>query len=172
MKLNKKNLLKKSIIPADTGTQTKSNPPASQKKKDKCTKSRKETPKQAPMSPVESPQGKLKRTGTRNVGALPKLCNPVAIAVVHRDHLEYLEKKCLSIVAGTISGEQFFHRIVQHCSQNKGNNFVLVSRPFKSTTMKVDGAPLVVRQVSTVLQIWLELGYNFSSLLRIIFFLP
>ena len=125
-------------VPADAGSQTKSNPSASQIKK-KLTKSIKETPAQAPMSPVESPQGKLKRTGTKNVGSLPKLCNPVAIAVVHRDHLEYLEKICLPILPGTISGKQFFHRIFQHCSANKGNNFVFVSRPFKSTTMKVDG---------------------------------
>ena len=100
-----------------------------------------------PSSPVASPQGKLKRA-SRSLGALPKLCNPVQIATVHRDHLPLLQFNFLPLLNPEITGEQFFHRIVQHCSSEKGKNLVLVSRPFKSTTLKEDGAPLVVRQVS------------------------
>ena len=40
-------------VPADATSQTKSNPPALQNKKKTHTKSRKETPTQPPMSPVE-----------------------------------------------------------------------------------------------------------------------
>ena len=101
-----------------------------------------------PSSPVASPQGKLKRAA-RSLGALPKLCNPVQIATVHREHLPVLQLNFLPLLNPEITGEQFFHRIVQHCSSDKGKNIVLVSRPFKSTTLKEDGAPLVVRQVST-----------------------
>ena len=144
----------------------KRNPSASQPK-NKRSKSAKERAAKPPISPVESPQGKLTVSATRKVGSLPKLCNPCAIAVVHRDHIDYLEKNCLSILPGTISGEQFFHRIVQHCSANKGNNFVLVSRPFKSTTMKVDGVPLVVRQVSKMLQFWSNFSFICPFLLCI-----
>ena len=100
-----------------------------------------------PQSPIDSPQGKIKRSTARSLGTLPKLCNPSEIATVHRDHLSLLDNNFLPLLEN-ISGEQFFHRVVQHCSANKGKNCILVSRPFKSTTVKVDGAPLVVRQVS------------------------
>jgi len=142
-------------VPADGSSQNKSNSSASQPKK-KRSKSAKATAPLPPVSPVESPQGKLTVSATRKVASLPKLCNPCAIAAVHRDHIDYLEKNCLPILPGTISGEQLFHRIVQHCSANKGNNYVLVSRPFKSTTTKVDGVPIVVRQVSYMLQFWYD----------------
>jgi len=89
----------------------------------------------------------LKRSTARSLGTLPKLCNPSEIATVHRDHLSLLDNNFLPLLEN-ISGEQFFHRVVQHCSSNKGKNCIIVSRPFKSTTVKVDGAPLVVRQVS------------------------
>ena len=142
-------------VPADGTSQKKSTSSASQPKK-KRSKSAKATAPLPPVSPVESPQGKLTVSATRKVASLPKLCNPCAIAAVHRDHIDYLEKNCLPILPGTISGEQLFHRIVQHCSANKGNNYVLVSRPFKSTTTKVDGVPIVVRQVSYMLQFWYD----------------
>ena len=116
--------------------------------------------------------GETETLSNKNVGALPKLCNPVAIAVVHRDHLDYLEKICLPFMPGTISGEQFFHRIVQHCSANKGNNFVLVFIPFKSTTIKVDGVPVVVRQVSSMLQFWSDFSYKCPFVLWNFFLLP
>ena len=103
-----------------------------------------------PQSPIDSPQGKLKRSTARSLGTLPKLCNPSEIATVHRDHLSLLNNNFLPLLQN-ISGEQFFHRVVQHCSADKGKNCILVSRPFKSTTVKVDGAPLVVRQVSVKL---------------------
>ena len=99
------------------------------------------------QSPIDSPQGKIKRSTARSLGTMPKLCNPSEIATVHRDHLSLLDNNFLPLLEN-ISGEQFFHRVVQHCSSNKGKNCILVSRPFKSTTVKVDGAPLVVRQVS------------------------
>ena len=67
------------------------------------------------QSPIDSPQGKLKRPGTRSFGTLPKLCNPAEVATVHRDHLPLLDN-CFLPLLQNISGEQFFHRVVQHCS--------------------------------------------------------
>ena len=92
----------------------------------------------------------MKHSGARSFGTLPKLCNPSEIAIVHRDHLSLLNNNLLPLLQN-ISGEQLFHRVVQHYSADKGKNCVLVSRPFKSSTVKVDGAPLVVRQVSVKL---------------------
>ena len=70
-----------------------------------------------PQSPIDSPQGKLKRSTARSLGTLPKLCNPSEIATVHRDHLSLLDNNFLPLLEN-ISGEQFFHRVVQHCSSN------------------------------------------------------
>ena len=65
-----------------------------------------------PQSPIDSPQGKLKRSTARSLGTLPKLCNPSEIATVHRDHLSLLNN--FLPLLQNISGEQFFHRVVQH----------------------------------------------------------
>ena len=77
-----------------------------------------------PQSPIDSPQGKLKRSTARSLGTLPKLCNPSEIATVHRDHLSLLDNNFLPLLKN-ISGEQFFHRVVQHCSSNKGKTAFL-----------------------------------------------
>ena len=65
------------------------------------------------------------------------------------NHLRLLQLNILPAINPDITGEQFFHQIVQHCNADKAKNLVLVSRLFESTTIKEDGAPLVVRQVST-----------------------
>ena len=63
------------------------------------------------VSQVDSPEGKLKRSGSRSLGELPKLCNPAEIATVHRDHLSLLNVNFLPLITQEISSEQFFHRI-------------------------------------------------------------
>ena len=100
----------------------------------KSSKGVKSTGANLPLSPVASPQGKLKRPGGRSLGALPKLCNPIHIATVHRDHLPLLKLNILPLLNPEITGEQFFHRLVQYCNTDKAKNLVLVSRPFKSNT--------------------------------------
>ena len=132
---------------ADVAGEPKRTPKTPKKPKQSAKLVASSAPPQS-QSPIESPQGKLKRAGSRSIGTLPKLCNPTEVAIVHRDHLPLLNN-CFLPLLQDISGEQFFHRVVQHCSADRGKNCVLVSRPFKSTTLKVDGSALVVRQVST-----------------------
>ena len=115
------------------------------------------------MSPVDSPQGKAKCSGSRSFGALPKLCNPVQIAIVHQNRLPVLSLNFLPLISQYIYGEQFFYRNFQHCYAAEGIYLVLVSRPYKSTITKEDGAPLVVRQVSSVLLFWYLCVYCCSN---------
>ena len=76
--------------------------------------------------------------------------NPVEIAFVDRGRKDLLKLNFFPVHNEQCFNEQFVHRFVQHANANRGKSVVLVSRPFKSTSIKIEGAPLVVRQVLNI----------------------
>ena len=74
-----------------------------------------------------------------------KLVAPAKVAVPNPQYEQLLNCSFLP-ATDTASGTKLFDSFFKFCSVDK-KNIVLISRPFRSTTLKDSGVPVVVRQV-------------------------
>ena len=82
-------------------------------------------------------------------GKVVKLIAPAKLAVPNPQYEQLLNCSFLP-VTDTALGTKLFDSFFKFCSVDK-KNIVLVSCPFRSTTIKESGVPVVARQVFTCL---------------------